>query len=231
MTLLAESPSQAEPEVYFRPVVFLPSGRDDCVAVARMTFEEWLHLDYEGGLSEWVEGEARLYMSATNRHQAIVEFLIQLMGPYVRKARLGVVKLAPYAMEAVRGGSGREPDLTFVATGHEDRRRESHLVGPPDLVVEVVSEDSVARDLVEKLREYEAAGVREYWVIDSRPNEARADFFVLVNGRFLSQPADAEGVYRSPVIPGFWLKVDWLLAKPLPTAWSCAHEVLEGGAK
>lgn len=30
-----------EPETYFRPVIFEPSGREDYVASACMTFEEW----------------------------------------------------------------------------------------------------------------------------------------------------------------------------------------------
>ena len=74
-----------------------------------------------------------------------------------------------------------------MSSEHLDRLENSHLAGPADLLVEVVSKDSVARDLVEKLREYEAAGIREYWVIDSRPNEARADFFVLRDGRFRAE--------------------------------------------
>jgi Uma2 family endonuclease len=212
MTQVAEPPSaaEAEPEVCFRPVIFLPSGRDDCIAVARMSFDDWLKLDYEGGLSEWVDGEARLYMSATWRHQAVVEFLHIFMGLFVRQAQLGVVKLAPYAMQAATGGSGREPDLMFIAAEHMDRRSETHLIGPPDLVIEVLSKDSVARDRVEKHREYEQAQVPEYWVIDSREGHERAEFFVHDGVRLAPVYPDESGVYTSTVIPGLWLRVAWL---------------------
>ncbi|MFN0149013.1 MAG: Uma2 family endonuclease [Dehalococcoidia bacterium] len=206
MTSIAE----AQPQTYFRPVIFQPSGRGDYVASACMSFEDWLRLDYEGGLSEWVDGEARLYMSATWRHQAIVEFLHIFLSMFVRRGHLGVIKLAPYAMEAAQGGSGREPDLMFIAAEHLARRGESHLSGPPDLAIEVVSEDSVARDFVEKLREYEAAGIPEYWVIDSRPGHERAAFFVHDGERLAPVPADGDGVYRSTAIPGLWLRVAWL---------------------
>ncbi len=218
MTQLAESPAGAEPEVYFRPVIFTPSGRDDCLAVARMSFEDWVRLDYEGGLSEWVDGEARLYMSATAEHQAIIEFLHILMGLFVQVRQAGFVKLAPYAMQSARGGRGREPDLMFVATANLDRLQSDYLHGPPDLIVEVVSKDSVTRDGEEKLAEYAVSGVREYWVIDSRITPVTARFYILEDGAFRAMDPGPDGVYRASVIEGFWLRTEWLSEDPRPAA-------------
>ncbi len=209
MTQVAEPP--AETPVCFQPVIFLPSGRDDCLAVARMSFEDWLRLDYEGGLSEWVDGEARLYMSATRRHQALVGFLNFLLLGFASGAGLGTVLTAPYAMASATGKRGREPDLMFVLAGRDDIVGDSHLVGAPDLVIEIVSLDSVARDFVEKLREYEAAGVGEYWIIDSREGHERAEFFVHDGGRLAPAFPDARGVFRSTVIRGLWVRLAWLL--------------------
>jgi Uma2 family endonuclease len=42
------------------------------------------------------------------------------------------------------------------------------LVGSPDLVVEVVSDDSVRKDRVTLRDLYRRAGIREYWIIDAR---------------------------------------------------------------
>ena len=67
------SVAEAEPLTYFRPVIFQPSGREDYVASACMSFEDWLRLDYEGGLSEWVNGEARLNGTITNQPIASIE--------------------------------------------------------------------------------------------------------------------------------------------------------------
>lgn len=193
-------------------VAFLPSGRDDYVASHPMTFDAWLRMDYEGGLSEWVDGEARLYMSATNSHQRIVDFLNQLLGVFVRLRGLGIVRSAPYAMESGAGGRrGREPDLMFVAAANVGRMGESHFEGAPDLVIEVVSADSAARDYQEKLTEYALAGVREYWIIDSRSGHERASFYRLADGEF--EPADAtDGLYRTDLLPGFRLDVASLWA-------------------
>lgn len=40
--------------------------------------------------------------------------------------------------------------------------------GAPDLVLEILSPGTVLRDINQKRRIYEAAGVREYWLIDGR---------------------------------------------------------------
>jgi Uma2 family endonuclease len=86
------------------------------------------------------------------------------------------------------------------------------LNGPADLVIEVVSDDSVARDRADKFYEYQAAGIPEYWIVDSRPGRTRADFYVLdAQGRYQPVPVDADGRYHATVLPGFWLQVDWLL--------------------
>lgn len=186
----------------------------------RMTFEEWLAWDYEGGLTEWVDGEVHIYMSATSEHQRIVEFLTMLLGLFVQLLRLGVIKTAPYPMRAIPGGNAREPDLVFVASEHSERLTSTELSGPADLVVEVISDDSVARDRDKKFFEYQTGGVREYWMIDSRPNRQRADFYVLdARGRYQPVPIRADGTYHSTVLPNFWLKVDWLwLEEPEPLA-------------
>ncbi len=177
----------------------------------RMSYDDWLAWDYEGGLTEWVNGEVQIYMSATSEHQKIVEFLDRLLGVFVQLFRLGVVKLAPYPMRAIAGGNAREPDLVFVASEHLERLTSTVLNGPADLAVEVISDDSVARDRDKKFFEYQNGGVREYWLIDSRPNRQRADFYLLdAQGIYQPVPVSADGIYRSTVLPNFWLKVDWL---------------------
>lgn len=203
-----------------RAVAFLPSGRDDYIATARMTFEEYLALDYEHGLSEWVDGEVRLYMSAFEAHQRIITLLTGILGNFAELMDAGRVFTAGYAMRAARLGNGREPDIMFVRTDHLDRMEQSHLRGPADIAVEVVSKDSVTRDRREKFAEYAADGVPEYWIIDPRPRHNTADFFVLRDGVYETAPVEA-GVFRSEAVPGLWLRVEWLWAEtPRPVAWA-----------
>jgi Uma2 family endonuclease len=136
---------------------------------------------------------------------------------------------APYAMQAVPGGNGREPDIMFVATANLARLGHTHLEGPADLIVEVISDDSVVRDRDEKFSEYQAAGVCEYWIIDPRPNRRRADFYVLNDrGRFDPVPIPNDNRYRSTALPGFWLDVEWLWQED-PNELAALTEIVGAG--
>ena len=130
---------------------------------------------------------------------------------------LGMLLPAPFEMRARPGGSAREPDILFVLREHLDRLTPQRLVGPADLIVEVISPESVRRDQVEKRREYAAAGVTEYWLVDPRPSVTPLVIYRLGEaGDYLPVAPDADGRYASGVLPGFWLDPAWLRRETLP---------------
>ncbi|GIV15968.1 MAG: hypothetical protein KatS3mg022_1403 [Armatimonadota bacterium] len=95
------------------------------------------------------------------------------------------------------------------------RLKENYLDGAADLVVEVISPESRARDRGEKFYEYEAAGVREYWLID--PERKRAEFYQLdEDGAYQAMLIASKGVYHSKVLEGLWIQVEWLWQQPEP---------------
>jgi Uma2 family endonuclease len=156
-------------------------------------------------------------MTAKPLHQRTLNFLNHLLDFFARFFDLGQVFIAPTQMKLSPTGAGREPDIMFVAREHLDRVLENRLDGPADLVVEIISDDSVSRDLDEKFFEYQDAGVLEYWVIDPRPRRKRALFYRLdEQGQYQSIPVGADGIYRSLSLPGFWFNVNWLWQKELP---------------
>ncbi|HID62136.1 MAG TPA: Uma2 family endonuclease, partial [Anaerolineae bacterium] len=179
--------------------------------VRKMSYEEFLEWADEDTLAEWVDGEVVIYSPASPRHQRISRFLLEVLGGYARAHDLGEVFPAPMQMKLERG---REPDLLFVAREHLDRLEETHLDGPADVAVEIVSLESVGRDRGAKFTEYEAGHVPEYWLID--PIRERAEFYRLEKERYELVFAGREGEYRSEVIAGFWLRVEWLWQEPLP---------------
>ena len=187
-----------------------------------MTYEEFLEWADEDTLAEWVDGEVVMYSPASGRHQDIVLFLGFVLGFYTRIRGLGIVRLAPFQMKLKR--SGREPDLLFVARENLHRLKGTYLDGPADLVVEVVSPESVIRDKGEKFYEYQEAGIPEYWLID--PDRERAEFYRLgEDGLYRVAFAGREGVFRSEVLPGFWLRVEWLWQEPLPSVEDIMLEI------
>ncbi len=183
----------------------------------KMSYQEFLAWSGEDTHAEWVNGEVIVAMPPATLHQMIAGFLLELMGLFARFFHLGQVLPTPFEMKLSPDGPSREPDILFIANEHLDRLTAERLQGPADLVVEVVSDDSVTRDRVDKFDEYEEFGVREYWLIDPRPHRRRAEFYVRdERGRFRPVLPDREGLYRSMVVPGFWLRVDWLWAEELP---------------
>jgi Uma2 family endonuclease len=186
----------------------------------RMSYEEFLEWCDEDTWAEWVDGEVILLSPASTRHQRIKKFLADILGLHCHARGLGEVLDAPFLMKLERG---REPDVLFVAREHLDRLKENYLDGPADLVVEIVSPDSVERDRGTKFVEYEAAGVREYWLID--PLRERAEFYQLDEEGFYRPVPDLEGMYRSQAVSGFWLKVEWLWRESLPSPVRVVAEI------
>jgi Uma2 family endonuclease len=185
-----------------------------------ISFEEFLDWCDEDTRAEWVNGRVVLMAGVSERHDELVFFLTQLVGLYVRRRALG--KISGYLMKLE--SSARVPDLFFVSEERRPLFQKFFLDGPADLAVEVISRWSVTRDRRDKLREYEKAGVREYWLID--PERKRSDFFVLgPNGHFAIAPIGTDGVYRSRAIEGFYLRVEWLWQPELPDPLDLLQEL------
>lgn len=98
---------------------------------------------------------------------------------------------------------GREPDLIFFNEQRNKQYRGIYVVAPIELVVEVLSPESVRRDRAIKLLEYEQDGILEYWLFD--PLNRTAEFYRLgADGRYqVAYPVN--GIYASRAVPGFEL--------------------------
>ncbi|MGH2458212.1 MAG: Uma2 family endonuclease [Chloroflexota bacterium] len=182
----------------------------------RLTYEAFLDWCDEDTLAEWIDGEVLMASPASERHADLGSFLLAVLRFWADDSRLGKVYAAPFQMRLPEPQRrGREPDILFVRAEHRDRLRNTYLDGAADLVVEIISPESVGRDRGEKFVEYEQAGVEEYWLID--PDRRQAEFYQLgPDGRYHLVLGGARGEYRSEVLPDFRLSVDWLWQDPLP---------------
>ena len=73
--------------------------------------------------------------------------------------------ISPVDVELDRDDKTRvQPDVLIVC----DRSKVINrcVYGAPDFVMEVLSPSTRKKDMIIKLKKYEAAGVREYWMID-----------------------------------------------------------------
>ncbi|HID64243.1 MAG TPA: Uma2 family endonuclease [Anaerolineae bacterium] len=182
-------------------------------------FETWCDEDVK---AEYVDGEVIVHSPVSTRHSDTVWFIGYLLRTIVQQHDLGRV-LGPEVQVRLRPGLRRVPDLLFVTKGRADIIQPTLVEGAPDLIVEIVSPDSVERDWREKYLECQTAGVGEYWVVDLE-YQRLAVYRLDEQGRYQAVPAE-EGLYRSQVLPGFWLRAEWLWQEPLPNELDVAREM------
>ncbi|HEY83894.1 MAG TPA: Uma2 family endonuclease [Chloroflexi bacterium] len=188
----------------------------------KLSYQEFLQ-KYTGVHAEWVDGEVIELMTASDKHQDIVRWLIAVLSLFVETNNLGWLRPAPFNMKMPHINRGREPDVLFVCQERLHIVQSSHLSDAADMVIEIVSPESVGRDRGEKFVEYEAAGVREYWLID--PDRQQAEFYYLADDERYRLLPTADGVFRSQVLPHFWIKVAWLWQEPLPKVLDVARKL------
>jgi len=139
----------------------------------RMSYAEFLEWDTENPHVEWVDGEVITMAPVSNEHSDEQVFLLTLIKNFVDIKNLGKVHAEPFQMKTGPTLPGRAPDILFVAKRSIRRLQKNHLEGPADLVVEIISPGSKRVDRRDKYKEYQAGGVREYWLID--PSQKKAD--------------------------------------------------------
>ncbi len=196
-------------------------------AARKMTFEEFINWAVKQEFSyEWVDGmvvpkfsrtgteeEGVSMAAAPGSHGELLWLLGAILRIWVRRHHLGWVMGPEFAMKLDAQRRGREPDLLFVTADRMNLIRDNYLDGAADMAVEIISPESIGRDRGEKFVEYEAAGVREYWLLD--PIRQQAEFYRLGDdGHYRLVSTEPDGIFRSQIIAGFWLRVEWLWNLP-----------------
>lgn len=180
----------------------------------KMSYEDFLEWNGDEGWFEWVNGEVLEMSSPSVLHQDISDFLTAILRFFVEANQLGRVISAPFQLKFDFRNSGRQPDIMFVSKGNSENIKKQYVDKTADLVIEIISPESRTRDKGDKFYEYEAAGVREFWLID--PDRKRAEFYTLGEDGFFNFEVAEDGIFKSKVLEGLTLKVDWLWQENLP---------------
>ncbi len=192
-------------------------------APPKISYEEFLER-YDGIRAEWVDGEVQLMIPVSNAHQRIGNFLFRVISDFVEAHDLGEVFQLEFQMKLVKEKRGREPDLFFVPKAKLAQLAPGYFDGPADLVVEIISPESIKRDWEDKFAEYQSGGVAEFWLID--PVTQQVNFFRRdAGGRFQTVLPGSDGIYHSSGLSGFWLRVDWLWQSPSPPTSAVRKEL------
>jgi len=177
----------------------------------KMSYEAFLAWADEDTHAEWVNGEVIVFMPPKYIHQTTLKLLLRLLGLFIDMFDLGKIQIAPFEMNLPQSNAYREPDIFFVAKENLNRLTEARLEGPADLIIEIISDSTVRNDREDKFKEYQAAGVSEYWLIDPRPDKRRADFYHLdETGLYKLFATEDDERVESQTLAGFWLRPDWI---------------------
>ena len=173
---------------------------------------------------EWVDGEVIIMSPVSHRHVEFQRWLLGILMMFVEQRDLGEVGGPEFLVRlAGRKRQLRLPDVYFLSKGRMNLIRPTYLDGSPDAIFEVVSPESQSRDRREKFEQYEAGGVREYWILD--PLSERVEAYRLEEGAggYVEIPV-VEGKVGSTVVAGFYFRPEWMAAGRLPKLVAAARE-------
>ena len=106
-----------------------------------------------------------------------------------------------------------QPDAALIVLpeyGGQTRREGQFAAGAPEFVAEVAY-TTFAYDRHSKMRAYEAAGVREYLILNLGAKQV--EWFVLRDATFATLQASEDGLFRSETFPGLWRDTTTLIAR------------------
>ena len=170
------------------------------------TYDDYAALPDDGRRYEIVNGVLYMSPSPSWSHQEIVGEIFSHLRTYLRTTGSGGAFMAPIDVE-LAPNVVFQPDVVVLLKANRKKLKERHIVGAPDLAVEIVSPSSETHDRHKKIDAYARAGVPEYWIVD--PDARTVEVLAWEKGEYQSQ-----GVYRekatlpSQIVPGLSVQVE-----------------------
>ena len=120
----------------------------------------------EGERAELIDGKIYYMVPPSTRHQRLVHFFDREIGNYIQSHEGECEVLpAPFAVFLNKDNKNYvEPDISIICD--KDKITDKGCHGAPDWVIEIISPGNKEMDYFKKLFKYQAAGVREYWIVD-----------------------------------------------------------------
>ena len=123
----------------------------------------------------------------TRKHQGISRNLSMQLSNYLDDKECSIYA-APFDVRLPVGFQADseiktvvQPDISVFCD--QDKLDDRGAVGAPDLIIEILSPSTAAKDLREKFSLYEKSGVKEYWIVDPA-NETLTVYSLDVNGKY-----------------------------------------------
>jgi Uma2 family endonuclease len=127
------------------------------------TVDDYYQLPEDGNQYEIIGGVLEMKPSPSTTHQRISHQLERKMTDSCEQEY--IILHAPIDV-ILSDNETRQPDILMIHRSREHIIEEHAVVGPPDLVIEILSPNSIKRDRMIKHESYARFGVEEYWIVD-----------------------------------------------------------------
>jgi len=117
-----------------------------------------------------------LQSESVSHQYASKELFVLLYNYFLESDPEGEVFFGPLRVE-LGEKIALQPDLFYISGARKDIIKESRVAGAPDLVVEVLSQESARRDRLEKMQNYQDSGVKHCWLLS--PDEKTLECYLL----------------------------------------------------
>jgi len=166
----------------------------------------------DGNRYEVIDGDLYVTPPPVVIHQRGGGRLYHLIASYLDVNPVGEVFVAPIGL-TLDDANGLQPDVVYVSIERRAIIQEKGLVGAPDLVVEVLSPSTEARDRGVKWRRYAAAGVPHYWLLV--PGTRSLEAYALAEAGYELVGTYGPGsVFRPALFTGLAIPIDALWRAP-----------------
>ncbi len=166
----------------------------------KFTHADLLNCPEDSKRREIIDGELFVTPAPRIPHQKILLRLTSAITTYLDKHPLGDLIISP--MDVIFSDFDvLQPDLLFVLNEHKEILKD-WVRGAPDLVVEILSPTTEARDRGIKLKAYAKFGVQEYWIVD--PDSRAIEIYRLAKKAYkLAQTCREAESLTTTLLPGF----------------------------
>jgi len=150
------------------------------------TYADYLKFDFDE-LVELIKGKIfRMSPAPKSYHQEISSNLHYFIGNYFWRKKCKIFAAPFDVVLPIRNEKKNaattvvQPDICVICD--LNKLDEAGCFGPPDWIIEILSDSTSKKDLNDKYEVYEESGVREYWIV--MPKEKLVEVFVLVDGKY-----------------------------------------------
>lgn len=136
----------------------------------KVSYEEFMEIYEKSDLRmEYINGEIVLLASPDTYHQDISGNLHVHLRAYLKDKKCKVF-YAPFDVHFFKKDFDTpdvmQPDLLIACDVDSSVNEKGRYMGTPTLCIEIISQSTRSKDMVDKLNTYMLSGVREFWVVD-----------------------------------------------------------------